>query len=157
MKQIYYLCLLCSFALFRGVAWSESSWRDRFDQDRRAAFGAVRSHSTEETRTFYALSGENRSAAPQVIDPTLLQDAPAQAEAVTMLSETIPKPRRKTPARKAQSAKKMPLNDLLAKSREAYGGGQLEEARRFYALVQKADPQSAEASQRLQEIDRQMQ
>lgn len=144
MKSSY---VLMGFLLLPCLANAGPSWREKFDADRKTSFGPVEEKSAEDVNRFYLLEGENREAVPQSVE--VAPDAP-----IRVSTPATEKMKAETP--RVRKTRKVPMRDLLAKSREAYTNGQLEDARRFYGLVLKADPSSTEAVERLAEIDKQL-
>ncbi len=148
-----YVVALCLLLLTVEFCSAESSlWRKKFEEHRRETFGSIENHSADEVAAYYALEGEHRNADRQTIDSHWLPENEPMIETKEKSAESRPrsKPRR---GKKAAAA---PVKQLLAKSREALASGQLEEARRFYALVLKVDPDSAEAKQKLDLIEQQL-
>ncbi len=155
-----FVWLLLLFLASPLLAESSLSWRDKFVRERRAAFGDVSDRSSEEVKNYYWLAGENRCAVAQKVDSALLVDAPAQASDISLrahasLSSSVPTPgSRQRPVRRRSESS---LKELQSKARRAYENGRLEEARRFYSLLNQAQPDSVEAAERLAIIDKELQ
>lgn len=159
-------CLLfLGCLLLHGWSVGESpTWSEKFMTERAKALGPVRRQSTQEVNQFLLFEGHDvrRSGALRARPVDAAQgSSPAEAPEVAAPGPDNPRPkarrrrkRKKSPASAAPSA--VPMEALLEKSRQAYASGRLDEARRYYSLVQRADPASTEASERLEEIRKEL-
>lgn len=139
-----------------------ASWSDKFVRERRAAFGPVKSHSTDEARDFLLLQGRpvhHRVGESPVLTEVEPVERPKTAVDLEPVAAPEPKAlrvRKPRKPRKRPASDRIPIEALLEKARAAYTAGRLEDALRYYSLVSKAEPGSAEAAERLAAIRREM-
>lgn len=148
-KKFVPLVLLLSFY---GFSSAEDDWMKKFLQARRSSMGSLRKYSTSEVKRLLPLERRLKKVS------TVHWKAPVDVQAPPKRQRITPQPipKRKQPSVKKKSIGTVSTEALLVKSRLAYESGKWEMAHRLYKMVQKADPQSGEAADRLERINREL-
>ncbi len=149
-----YKCLLLSLVclLLDGPLRAHApSWFEKFQEERAKAFGPVRLHSTEEVKQFLLIREPLPVARPIVVSPAVVEP-----ETLVVLPEPEKPAAKKTKKRKKGPVDRVPVEAILERARKAHASGRLDEAQRYYRLVKKADPGSVEATEKLDQLRREM-
>lgn len=146
------VALSLSVPLFADVP----SWFDKFQSERAKAFGPLSEHSTQEAKQFLLLEGRPPVAVPK---PAVVSEPPVAPALVPEETEPAPlpeKPRKTKRSVRRKTTDRVPVEAMLERAQRAHAQGRLEDAKRYYTLVKRADPNSVEAAEKLEQLKKEM-